>query len=100
MCLLCGHIAAPHTLLFPTPKLSLLFPTPEIFPLLWLAQVGLKKYSKVNATTFGLNEGKKKIVVLRTSGAILGESPSIVHLVASNFFLSMQSMKHWHLLHA
>lgn len=36
-------------------------------------QVGLKKYSKVNQKAFGLNSGKKRIVVLRTSGAILGE---------------------------
>eukprot|EP00798_Chlamydomonas_sp_ICE-L_P004080 gene4080-14177_t len=33
--------------------------------------VGLKKYSKVSPTVFGL-AGKKKIVVLRTSGAIVG----------------------------
>jgi len=34
--------------------------------------VGLKKYGKVNPKAFGLNRGKKRIVVLRTSGAIVG----------------------------
>lgn len=37
-----------------------------------LRKVGIKKYQKVSPSAFGLN-GKKRIAVLRTAGAILGE---------------------------
>jgi hypothetical protein len=37
-----------------------------------VTKVGLRKYAAVRRGTFGL-DGKKRIAVLRTSGAILGE---------------------------
>ena len=37
-------------------------------------------YGKVNPKAFGLNRGKKRIVVLRTSGAIVGECCRYVSL--------------------
>ncbi|KAG1677042.1 hypothetical protein FOA52_001212 [Chlamydomonas sp. UWO 241] len=39
-----------------------------------LKKVELRKYSKVNPSAFGLGGGKKRIVVLRTSGAIVGKA--------------------------
>jgi hypothetical protein len=37
-----------------------------------LRRVGLRKYASVNPSAFGLAGGKKRIVVLRTSGGIVG----------------------------
>ncbi|GIL57850.1 hypothetical protein Vafri_13078 [Volvox africanus] len=39
-----------------------------------LRRVGLRKYSSVSPSAFGLAGGKKRIVVLRTAGAIVGKS--------------------------
>ncbi|GLC74286.1 hypothetical protein PLESTF_001485100 [Pleodorina starrii] len=39
-----------------------------------LRRVGLRKYTAVSPSAFGLAGGKKRIVVLRTSGAIVGKS--------------------------
>ncbi|KAF5837148.1 protease IV with duplicated peptidase family U7 domain-containing protein [Dunaliella salina] len=39
-----------------------------------LRKVGLKKYGKVSPKAFGLNRGKKRVVVLRTAGAIVGRA--------------------------
>ncbi|EFJ46294.1 signal peptide peptidase [Volvox carteri f. nagariensis] len=39
-----------------------------------LRRVGLRKYSAVSPTAFGLAGGKKRIAVLRTAGAIVGKS--------------------------
>jgi hypothetical protein len=35
--------------------------------------VGLRKYASVSPSAFGLQKGEKRIVVVRTGGAIVGE---------------------------
>jgi len=41
-----------------------------------LRRVALRKYQAVSPTAFGLRKGKKRVVVLRTAGAILGKATS------------------------
>ena len=49
-----------------------------------LRKVEIKRYSRVSPSAFGLT-GKKRIAVLRTSGAILGESFTLPMLTSSHY---------------
>lgn len=51
-------------------------------------KVTLQRYQKVSPSVFGLT-GKKKVVVLRTSGAIVGESCSKVLIFKGPLTLSL-----------
>jgi len=58
-----------------------------------LRVVGLKKYSRVNRSAFGLDGGNKTIAVVRTSGAIVAGGGSTGMITASSVISQLRAIK-------